>query len=53
MFATAILGRKEPEMPPGLLASLLLCMGGYSLSATFTAAGLVHAVPVWDARLGR
>jgi hypothetical protein len=44
MFATAITARKEPpEMPPAFLASLLLCLGGYSLSATLTAAGLVRA----------
>ena len=43
MFATAILGRKQSEIPPAFLASLLLCMGGYLLSATLTAAGLVRA----------
>jgi hypothetical protein len=43
MFATAILGQKQSELPPGLLASLLLCMSGYLLSATLTAAGLVGA----------
>jgi len=43
MFATAVLGRKQSEVPPGLLASLLLFTGGYLLSATLTAAGLVRA----------
>ncbi len=43
MFATAILGRKQSEIPPGLSASLLMFMGGYLLSATLTAAGLVRA----------
>ena len=44
MFATVFaLGRNQPEVPPAFLVSLFLCMGGYLLSATLTAAGLVRA----------
>ena len=47
IFATAIQAEKQPgmpaEMPPAFLASMLLFLGGYSLSAILTAAGLVRA----------
>ena len=43
VFAMAFLGAKRSEMPSEFLASLLLFVGGYSLSAAFTAAGLFRA----------
>jgi hypothetical protein len=43
MLATAILGRKQSDVPPGFVASLLLFMAGFVLSASFTAAGLARA----------
>jgi hypothetical protein len=42
-FATVFLGWKMKEVPPAFIESLLLCMGGHLLSATFTASGLVRA----------
>ena len=43
LFMIGILGRLEHEVPPGFLVSLLLFLGGYSLSAILTASGLVRA----------
>jgi hypothetical protein len=43
-FATAcIAGRKSSDVPPGFVASLLLCLHGWLLSAVLTAAGLGRA----------
>ena len=43
MLGTAILGRRHSEIPPAFLASLLLCMGGFSLSAIWSSSALVLA----------
>jgi hypothetical protein len=43
MFGTAVLVRRHSEIPPAFLASLLLCMGGFSLSAIWTSSALVLA----------
>jgi hypothetical protein len=44
MFGTAFTAaKKSSEMPPVVMASLLLCMGGWLLSASLTASGLVRA----------
>jgi hypothetical protein len=43
LLMIGILGRLEHEVPPGFFVSLLLFLGGYSLSAILTASGLVRA----------
>ena len=43
MFLTVFIGQKPHQPQPGFIASLLLFIGGYSLSAILTASGLVRA----------
>lgn len=43
MFGVAFLARKQSDVPPAIVTSALLVVGGYSLSAVLTALGLVRA----------
>jgi hypothetical protein len=43
-FVTAcVAGKKSPEVPPGFVPSMLLCLAGWLLSAVLTFAGLIRA----------
>jgi hypothetical protein len=42
-LAAGIAAKKSSEMPPASMVSLLLCVGGWLLSAGLTASGLVRA----------